>query len=158
MEPHLFRTLNQDLIAVSTSRKRESDTFRLALGSNIAWNNISFIFLITSLSHPVSRKSFHFVHLLRASFYLLHEMLPNSWIIEQKSLRSTGSLECCSWTWLMYWDRENRLYSEDGCIAGNIDTPKASSDPLFLKLIDIEYRCRDTGEPLELSSINGYKL
>ena len=87
MESYLSRTLNQDLIVVSTSpRKGVSDIFRLALGSHVTWNNISFIFLITSLSHPVSRKSLPFVHLLRTSFYLLHDMLPNSWVIEQSHL------------------------------------------------------------------------
>ena len=37
VEPHLSRTLNQDLIVVSTSpRKGVSDIFRLVLGSNVA--------------------------------------------------------------------------------------------------------------------------
>jgi len=50
------------------------------------------------------------------------------------------------------------FWSEDGCTAGNIDTPKASSDPPAFMLTDIEYRCRDTGEPLELSFINDHNL
>lgn len=45
--------------------------------SDLAWN-IPFLLLITPCPTFFSIKTFHFVQLLRAPSYLLHELLPNS--------------------------------------------------------------------------------
>lgn len=51
-------------------------------GDNLATSNLFFASVSSLSPFPLPLKIFHFVQLLRAPFYLLDGMLPNSWIIE----------------------------------------------------------------------------
>lgn len=58
------------------------DPHLLSKEDDLAWNNSLFARITSWPCLILPIKVFHFIHLLRVPFYLLDEMLPNSWLNE----------------------------------------------------------------------------